>query len=152
VLHADLFYRIATTLVGDDQWLSKRCCNAAADEFRDWVDRQRLRERDLLKGLLVTLIHEVYTHGEVELILPLFQTWAKDELGLSADEARRTLAWISVHTGGTESAHFGHAVEAVGQYCAATGARINADFAEVLFQGYLHRKSAVMEQLRPLLQ
>ncbi len=151
VLHADLFYRMATTLVGDDQWLSKRYCNAAADEFRDWIDRQRLRERDLVKGLLATLVHEVYTHGEVEFILPLFQTWVRDELGMPADESRRVLAWIAVHTGGTESAHFSHASDAVAQYCDAAGISLNADFAATLFHSYLHRKAAVMQQLRPLL-
>ena len=54
----------------------------------DRVDRHRLRDRDLLKGLLITLVHEVYTHGEVEFILPLFQRWAREELGLPADDAQ----------------------------------------------------------------
>jgi len=152
VLHADLFYRMATTISGDDRWLSKRYCNSAADEFRDWVDRHRLRERDLLKGLLITLVHEVYTHGEVEFILPLFQRWAREELGLAGDDARKVLAWISVHTGGTESAHFGHATEAVAHYCEAAGADIDGDAAGALFETYLERKAAVMMQLTPLLQ
>jgi len=152
VLHADLFYRMATTISGDDRWLSKRYCNSAADEFRDWVDRHRLRERDLLKGLLITLVHEVYTHGEVEFILPLFQRWAREELGLAGDDARKVLAWISVHTGGTESAHFGHATEAVAHYCEAAGTDIDGDAAGVLFETYLERKAAVMMQLTPLLQ
>ena len=152
VLHADLFYRMATTLVGDDRWLSKRYCNNSADAFRDWVDRHRLRERDLLKGLLITLVHEVYTHGEVEFILPLFQRWAREELGLSADEMRKVLAWISVHTGGTESAHFGHATEAVAHYCEAVGSGVDGDAAANLFESYLERKAAVMIQLTPLLQ
>ena len=152
VLHADLFYRMATTISGDDRWLSKRYCNSAADEFRDWVDRHRLRERNLLKGLLITLVHEVYTHGEVEFILPLFQRWAREELGLAGDDARKVLAWISVHTGGTESAHFGHATEAVAHYCEAAGADIDGDAAGALFETYLERKAAVMMQLTPLLQ
>jgi len=105
-----------------------------------------------LKGLLITLIHEVYTHGEVEFILPLFQRWACDELGLSSEEARKVLAWISVHTGGTESAHFGHATEAVAHYCEAAGVIIDADAAAGLFETYLERKAAVMTQLTPLLQ
>jgi hypothetical protein len=152
VLHADLFYRMATTISGDDRWLSKRYCNSAADEFRNWVDRHRLRERDLLKGLLITLVHEVYTHGEVEFILPLFQRWAREELDLPADDARGVLAWISVHTGGTESAHFGHATEAVAHYCEAAGIHIDGGAAASLFESYLERKAAVMTQLTPLLQ
>jgi len=152
VLHADLFYRMATTLSGDDRWLSKHYCNSAADEFRGWVDRHRLRERDLLKGLLITLIHEVYTHGEVELILPLFQRWAREAFGLSNDEARKVLAWISVHTGGTESAHFAHATEAVAHYCEAAGVDIDGAAAATLFESYLERKGSVMTQLTPLLQ
>ena len=152
VLHADLFYRMATTLSGDDGWLSRRYCNSAADEFRDWADRHRLRERDLRKGLLITLIHEVYTHGEVEFILPLFQRWAREAFGLSSDEARKVLAWISVHTGGTESAHFGHATEAVAHYCEAASIEIDGDAAASLFESYLERKAAVMTQLTPLLQ
>jgi hypothetical protein len=65
-LHSDLFYNMATPLCGDDQWLLKENCLPSAQAFKDWTDAQRLRDRDLLQGLLTTLVHEVYTHGEVE--------------------------------------------------------------------------------------
>lgn len=59
---------MATTLCGDDRWLLRENCLPSAQAFKDWTDRQRLRERDLMQGLLTTLVHEVYTHGEVEYI------------------------------------------------------------------------------------
>ncbi len=152
VLHSDLYYRMATTICGDDAWLSKRYCLAAADEFRAWRDHQRLRERDLLNGLLHTLIHEVYTHGEVEIIHPICQAWLPAHMEIPVHESRKVLAWITVHTGGTESNHFRHATDAVEHYGEAAGVPIDPAAAKDLFKGYLRRKAAAMEELTPLLQ
>jgi len=150
-LHSDLFYRMATTLCGDDSWLLRVYCLERAQEFMDWVNQQRLREREIVTGLLTTLVHEVYTHGEVELIHPMFEEWVKDRLALPADEARRVLTWVKIHTGGTESDHFRHATNAVHYYCEASGIAIDPVSAEELFRGYLQRKAAVMTALMPKL-
>jgi hypothetical protein len=152
VLHADLFYRMATTLCGDDSWLSYDYCVSEATEFRDWMDQQRLREKNIALGLLATLIHEVYTHGEVELIHPLFDRWFRTLMGLPASHANKVLAWVTVHTGGTESGHFGHATRAVFDYCSLVGLPLSEAETANLFRGYLRRKAAVMNALLPMLQ
>lgn len=87
-VHADLFYTMATTLCGDDRWLLRENCLPSAQAFKDWTDRQRLRERDLMQGLLTTLVHEVYTHGEVEYIHPLYKEWFSRDMGVPAERPR----------------------------------------------------------------
>lgn len=151
ILHADLYYRMATLLCGDDSWLMKSYCLNEAQEFRNWVDQQRLREKDIVRGLLTTLVHEVYTHGEVELIHPLFDAWFRTRLAIPSEEVRKVLAWVTVHTGGTESDHFRHATEALRHYCDVSGTSVDPPTAKELFKGYLRRKAAVMEALTPIL-
>jgi hypothetical protein len=82
---------MATTLCGDDRWLLRENCLPSAQAFKDWTDRQRLRERDLMQGLLTTLVHEVYTHGEVEYIHPLYKEWFSRDMGVPAERARAQL-------------------------------------------------------------
>lgn len=151
ILHADLFYRMATTLCGDDTWLLHSYCISEAAEFRDWMDQQRLREKSIASGLLATLIHEVYTHGEVELIHPMFDRWFRTSMGLPASHSNKVLAWVTVHTGGTESGHFAHATKAVFDYCSVAGLTLSEDETTELFRGYLRRKAAVMNALLPML-
>jgi hypothetical protein len=152
ILHAELYYRMATTICGDDSWLSKRYCSPAAQEFRNLMLRQRLRDRNVLRGLLHTLVHEVYTHGEVELIHPMFQAWLPTHLGIPAPAARKVVAWITVHTAGTETNHFRHATDAVTTYCGTTGSTIDPSAAAEAFGTYLRSKAAVMDDLIPNLR
>jgi hypothetical protein len=152
IIHAELYYRMATALCGDDSWLSKGYRNQRAQQFRDWMVKRRLRARDLLDGLLHTLIHEVYTHGEVELIHPVCQAWLPTHLGIPARDAHRILAWITVHTGGTETNHFRHATDAVEGYCEVSGQKVDPVAATELFSAYLRYKAAVMEELIPSLR
>jgi hypothetical protein len=152
VLHHDLYYRMATTICGDDSWQSKEYCVSAARRFRDWRDQTRLRQQDMLLGLLHTLVHEVYTHGEVELIHDMFQKWLPTHMGISAGDARKVLAWITVHTGGTEANHFKHATDAVDRYCSASNTTVDIVAAKQLFAEYLRRKAAVMEEVSTQLQ
>ena len=70
-LHSDLYYKMATRICGDDLWMSKIFCLQSAYKFKKWADQQRLREK-LINGLLITLIHEIYTHAELEYIYPLY--------------------------------------------------------------------------------
>lgn len=151
-LHSDLFYTMATTACSDDAWLLKSYCLQSAQDFKDWTDRQRLVERDPLKGLLTTLIHEVYTHGEVEFIHPLFQGWFRDHVGTPAEQVRYSVAWVTVHTGGTESAHFSHAVNAVEDYCLAMNTTIDLAAAKEVFRSYLLRKKTVMADCATVLR
>jgi hypothetical protein len=143
-LHAELFYNMATTICGDDEWLLKSNCLASAQTFKDWTDNQRLRNRDLLQGLLTTLVHEVYTHGEVEFIQPLFREWFEQHMGVPRDRTRFVVAWVTVHVGGTERNHFEHAVEAVETFCEAMEVRVDQACATELFRNYLRRKALVM--------
>lgn len=151
-LHSDLFYTMATTACSDDAWLLKSYCLQSAQNFKDWTDRQRLVERDPLKGLLTTLIHEVYTHGEVEFIHPLFQDWFRAHVGTPAEQVRYSVAWVTVHTGGTESAHFSHAVKAVEDYCLAMNTPADLATAKEVFRTYLLRKKTVMADCATVLR
>lgn len=144
ILHADLFYNMATPLCGDDQWLLKENCLPSAQAFKDWTDTRRLRDRDLLQGLLTTLVHEVYTHGEVEYIHPLYTRWFERDMGVPPEQVRKTVAWVTVHTGGTESNHFAHAVEAVEVFVKAMGIAVDRATAREVFAQYLQRKAEVM--------
>lgn len=143
-LHSDLFYNMATPICGDDQWMLKQHCLPSAQAFKDWADVQRLRDRDLLQGLLTTLVHEVYTHGEVEFIHPLFTQWFERDMGVPPESVRKTVAWVTVHTGGTESNHFAHAVEAVEAFVEVMGIAVAKPAAREIFAQYLQRKARVM--------
>lgn len=149
ILHSQLFYEMATTIVGDDLWLSHRHNRPEAKAFKAWKDANSLREDDLFMALLTTLVHEIYTHGEVEFILPLFRRWLREDLGFDDRECTRTLAWISVHCGPTEKNHFFHARDAIGHYIAATGVRIEEYPIADIVVAYLQRKAAAMEALFP---
>jgi hypothetical protein len=149
--HAELFYRMATAICGDDTWLSKRYRNKSAQQFRDWLLRRRLRA-PLLEGLLHTLFHEIYTHGEVELIHPICQDWVQTHLGVPAREAHRTLAWITVHIGSTEKNHVRHAMNAVEAYCEVSGEKVDEAAAFELYSTYLRYKADVMNELTPMLR
>lgn len=146
-----MFYNMATTVCGDDEWLLKANCLASAQEFKDWTDQRRLRDRDLTSGLLTTLVHEIYTHSEVEFIHPLFKDWLGRIMGVPVDRVRHVVAWVTVHTGGTESAHFGHAINAIKAFCDATGRKIDESSARELFCDYLRRKADVMRECSALL-
>ncbi|KAF2410268.1 hypothetical protein SAMN04490179_2094 [Pseudomonas antarctica] len=145
-LHSELFYNMATRICGDDQWLLIDNCLPSAQAFKDWTDAQRLRDRDLLQGLLVTLVHEVYTHGEVEFIHPLFKQWFERDIGVPPAKVRATVAWVTVHTGGTESNHFAHAVAAVEEFVDVMGIVVVKSAAQEIFGQYLQRKAAVMRE------
>ncbi|MBV9312611.1 MAG: hypothetical protein JO100_02490 [Pseudonocardia sp.] len=152
LMHADLYYRMATAICGDDSWLSKTYQSEAAKTFRGWMLKQRLRDRSLLNGLLFTLIHETYTHGEMELIRPMFADWLVERLGFGKSEANKTMAWIIVHTGGLEAEHSRHALNAVRGYCKLAGEEVEQPIAQPLFTTYLRYKAAVMSDLIPSLQ
>ncbi|RON57909.1 hypothetical protein [Pseudomonas frederiksbergensis] len=152
IVHSELFYNMATPLCGDDQWLLKENCLPSAQAFKDWTDTRRLRDRDLLQGLLTTLIHEVYTHGEVEFIHPLYKQWFVRDMGVPEAKARATVAWVTVHTGGTESNHFAHAVAAVNEFVEAMQIAVDHETAREIFSEYLRRKATVMKDCSQLLQ
>lgn len=147
VLHSDMFYHMATDIVGDDRWLSRRYLHPAAKAFKEWKDHNSLRDRDPMVALLTTLVHEIYTHGEVEFILPLFRRWLAEEYGFTDATIRRTLAWISVHTGPTEKNHFFHALSALEHFAEAMGVSV-ADYSlDDIIETYLEKKAAVLDHL-----
>lgn len=151
-LHSDLFHTMATALCRDDQWLLQSNCLKSALEFKDWTDRQRLRNRELTVGLLTTLIHEIYTHGELEFILPLFRNWCERHMGIPGHRVPYTVAWVTVHTGGTERNHFAHAVNATHAYAATAGVALSESMAAPIFREYLARKAAVMRDCAAALE
>jgi hypothetical protein len=150
VVHADLFYEMAELLCGGDEWLSRRHAIPAAVAFRNYKHHAGLRHPDLVQALLTTVVHEVYTHGEVEFILPLFRAMV-DRSPLEERQKRRRLAWISVHCGATERDHFHHAVDATWHYAAARGVRLEDYDLASIFGEYLEKKAAVMRGLLALM-
>ena len=70
-------------------------------------------------------------HAELEMIGAAVQQLGHGGHGLSPRDARRVLAWISVHIGGTEKAHFAHSprLRSLSHSCAGSGARIDLDLA-----------------------
>jgi hypothetical protein len=147
VLHSDLFYAMATNICGDDEWLSRKYLDESAKGFKAWKDRNSLRDKDLLIGLLTTLVHEIYTHGEVEFILPKFTEWLKDEFNFSHTETKNTLAWITVHCGPTEKNHFFYAVSAIMHYVEAMDVNLKDYDLEQIVADYLAKKALVMETI-----
>ncbi len=97
-----------------------------------------------MNGLLTTLVHEVYTHAEVELIHPLYQRWFEQHMGIEPERVRYILAWVTVHTHGTEKNHFAHAVNATAAFTDAMQTEISGPWARTLFTEYLRRKAGVM--------
>jgi len=147
ILHADLFYQMAELLCGDDAWMSRRYATPAAAAFRTYKHHMGLKHPDIVHALLSTVVHEVYTHGEVELILPMFREMVARRFAIEERQARRRLAWISVHCGGTERDHFLHAVDATGHYAAAHGIELEDYDLTGIFGEYIEKKAAVMRGL-----
>lgn len=147
VLHSDLFYTMATNIAGDDTWLSNKYLSVEAKEFKAWKDKNSLRDKDIMKGLLTTLVHEIYTHGEVEFIIPKFESWLKADGLLTEQEINFSLAWIKVHCGATEKDHFFHAVDAVNSFATAVGIDVLAYDLKEIITDYLRLKSNVMGAL-----
>ena len=148
VLHSELFYTMATNIAGDDSWLSHKFLNAEAIDFKNWKDENSLRNKDIMVGLLTTLVHEIYTHGEVEFIIPLFESWLNTETEFTQPEIKKYLAWIKVHCGATEKDHFFHAVDAVNSYTRAFDIDILEYDLEKIIADYLNLKSKVMATLQ----
>ena len=146
-LHFELYYRMATAFADqDDQWQSRRYCLPAAMEFKAWLDSMRLCS-PVMMGLYSLLVHEGYTHAEFETIKTPFRNWATTHLGFSDHEARRALAWITVHNGGTEKGHFAHSCGSLEHYVEGSGAVIDLKVAGETFRKYFRLKGAVMAQL-----
>ena len=128
------------------QWQSKRYLTPEASAFKQWKDRCALVDDDLVVGLLTTVVHEIYTHGEVEYLWPLFDGWL-ERAGWATAQRQRTLQWVTVHCGGTELDHFGHAVEALSYY--AGGLREVTSRRDVVdtVASYLDHKSSAMTSI-----
>ena len=150
VLHFELYYQMATGFCDqDDLWQSRQYCLPEASAFKSWLDQTRLRE-EIMQGQYSMLVHEGYTHAELEMIAPLFQRWAVEDMGYSPGKARALLAWISVHNGGTEKRHFAHVCSSVTHYLQATGEEANPEEATKVFRTYLKKKAAAMAGLTAL--
>ena len=149
VLHSDLFYTMATNIVGDDSWLSKQYLSDEAKEFKALKDKNFLRDKDIMIGLLTTLVHEIYTHGEVEFIIPKFERWLRADGLLTEQEIDYSLAWIRVHCGPTEKDHFFHAVDAVYSYSKALNIDVSTYNLEEIISTYIILKSRGNGNSRP---
>jgi hypothetical protein len=146
-LHSDLYYQMATTICEDDSWLSRGYLLKEGENFKRWKDRFMVKEPDLMMGFLVTLVHEVYTHGEVEFILPLFDQWLQKTTSLDNKQRRRCLLWIDVHTKGTEKNHFNETLQALDDLQALLEKSIEEYELIDIFSEYLSQKASVMATL-----
>jgi hypothetical protein len=149
MLHSQMFYKMATDIVGDDDWLLLRYLHPDAKSFKEWKDDKSLRGTDLMIPLLTTLTHEIYTHGEVEFILPFFTRWLREDYDFSEAECRKALAWISVHCGPTERNHFFHALDAIGHYSTAMDVKVDDYALDGIIGSYLQKKASVIEHVCP---
>lgn len=149
ILHSEMFYAMATDIVGDDAWQSSRYLLTSAKSFKAWKDHNSLRDPDLMVALLTTLVHEIYTHGEVEMILPMFTRWLCEDYGYPVEQARKTLGWISVHCGPTERNHFFHALDAIGHLSRAMAVDVGSERLSAIVTTYLGKKAAVICDLAP---
>lgn len=147
VLHSDLFYNMATGICGDDGWLSRAYLDPNAKAFKAWKDRNSMRERDLMVGLLTTLVHEIYTHGEVEYILPKFTNWLNDRFEFPKNEQKHVLAWITVHCGPTEKNHFFYAVNSIMYYAKAMNINLEDYDLTDIVADYLNKKAIVIQTI-----
>ncbi len=147
-LHYDLYYQMATMICQNDDWMSRQHLLSEGKEFKQWKDRCMVKDKDLFMGFLVTLVHEVYTHGEVEFILPLFDQWLRDTRSFNDKERRRCLIWIDVHTKGTERNHFNETLQALPDLCSILGRKLEDYQLVNLFSEYLSKKANVMVALK----
>ena len=137
---------MATTLCGDDSWQSKRYLTPEAEAFKRWKDQCCLINEDLVIGLLSTVVHEIYTHAEVEFLWPLFDGWLA-RCGWSEADRQQALVWVSVHCGGTELDHFSHALDALSSYTRARDAALQDEVVEGIACSYLEHKQAAMTSI-----
>jgi hypothetical protein len=147
VLHSDLFYAMATNICGDDEWLLRKYLDPNAKAFKAWKDQNSLRNKDIMIGLLTTLVHEIYTHGEVEVILPKFINWLEAEFDFSKADLKNTLAWITVHCGPTEKNHFFYAVSSIFYYAKAMNIKLEEYDLSGIVSDYLNKKALVMKTI-----
>jgi hypothetical protein len=147
VLHSDLFYAMATNICGDDEWLLRKYLDPNAKAFKAWKDQNSIRNKDIMIGLLTTLVHEIYTHGEVEVILPKFTNWLEAEFDFSKTDLKNTLAWITVHCGPTEKNHFFYAVSSIFYYAKAMDIKLEEYDLSGIISDYLNKKALVMKTI-----
>ena len=145
--HAVLFARMANALCSDDRWSRSCYSSEAAQAFAAWKDRSCLANPNLAWGVLVTVIHEAYTHGEVEFMLPRFLAWLQRG-GWSKAASRQALAWIFVHCGPTEREHFRYAVNSLDELQRGLGVTIDAAQVDDAVATYIELKQAVMTSTR----
>jgi len=151
VLHQDLFYDMAQVFCGDDLWQSRKYAVKEAKEFKEYRLKNVVHTQDQLHGLLVTAVHEIYTHAEVEFILPLFRDAAL-KMGLKGPKASRAVAWIKVHCNGVERDHFHHALNAIQHWLQAMDVDLGTYDMEGIFRTYLGQKSRVMSSLSDMMR
>jgi hypothetical protein len=150
-VHFDLYYRMATMICSDDGWMSRAYLLEEGAKFKRWKDHQMLRDSDLFVGLLTTLVHEIYTHSEVEFILPLFKQWLVDRKDMSLQDQRRCLTWIVVHTAGTERNHFNETLQTIKSLSRILDKNIADYDICAIFKTYLSNKANTMDALNSCL-
>jgi len=143
--HAELYNRLATSVCDGDEWELRRNRVPSAFEFRNWVHHQRVVARDLQEGLLTTIASEIYNHGEYSMLAPMFNHWLEERLAFEPEKVQRDIAYIAVHTGGTESGHFMYGMHALRHYCEGAGIAVHYPRIEQKCTEYLSRVGRAFE-------
>lgn len=136
--HANLYDRLANVVCRTDEWKLETHRVASAYQFGAWVHHERV-VNNIACGLQTTIASEIYNHGEYTFVEPLLRLWMQDLLGLSPEQTRRSLAYITVHTGSTESDHFMHGVEALKYYSSGVGTDFSYESVSATSAEYLRR-------------
>jgi len=68
-------------------------------------------------------------------------------VGWTTEQRRRTLRWVTVHCGGTELDHFGHAVEALSHYSGGLAEVTTRRDVVDTVASYLDHKSSAMTSI-----
>ncbi len=144
---SDLYYRMATNICGNDEWMRRCHLLPEAQERRDQSEQNITNVEDIMKGLLTALIHSLYSLGEALYILPLFEEWLRKHYIWHPDKITDTLEWIKLHCSYTEQECFFHAVHAVERFAKAVDANLTDYNIAFLLDDYFKQKAAVMNAL-----
>lgn len=129
---------------GDDCWLLCENCLFLVQVFKDWIDCQCLCECDLMQGLLIMLVYEVYIYGEVEYIYLLYKEWFSCDMGVFVECVCVIVVWVMVYIGGIESNYFVYVMVVVNVFVEVMEIEVNEEVVCNLFGFYLCNKVQVM--------
>jgi hypothetical protein len=148
--HHELFAKFANAVIGHDNWKLNRYNQMACNQFRNYVQVQRL-DAPIEEAILTTAASENWNTGEYTFFAGLIDPWLTDILKLPADLSVPAANYTKVHAGSTELGHFLHAIKAWQYYCEAHGKKAEPGIAKRVFEQYIMAIGNVYDELCELL-